>query len=155
MGISIETFHPAHYSQLRLREPDRRSLEALENMDELMEVYSARGLAWTGRVDGEVLAIGGVARLWPGVGEAWMLASKDVPRHARDFHRTVKGLLELAKTSMQLHRLQTAVRWASDDQEGNRTRLKWALALGFESEGLMLCYGANGDHWLRVAWIRN
>ncbi len=42
-----------------------------------------------------------------------------------------------------------------DDQEGNRTRLKWALALGFESEGLMLCYGANGDHWLRVAWVRN
>jgi len=154
MGISIETFHPAHYSQLRLREPDRRSLEALENMDELLEVYSARGLAWTGRVNGEVLAIGGVARLWPGVGEGWMLTSDHVPRHARDFHRTVKGLLELAKTSMQLHRLQATVRWASDDQAGNRIRLRWARALGFESEGLMLHYGANGDHWLRVAWIR-
>ena len=68
MPISIETFHPAHYSQLRLREPDRRSLEALENMDEMLTIYSERGLAWTGRVDGEVLAIGGVARLWPGVG---------------------------------------------------------------------------------------
>ena len=83
-----------------------------------------------------------------------MLTSDHVTRHARDFHRTVKGLLELAKTSMQLHRLQATVRWASDDQAGNRIRLRWARALGFESEGLMLHYGANGDHWLRVAWIR-
>ena len=154
MPISIEIFHPAHYSQLRLREPDRCSLEGLENLDSMLIAYRERGPCWTGFVEGRVLALGGVALLWPGVGEAWMLTGELVPLYAREFHRTVKSLVEIAKTALLLHRLQAAVRWDPHDREGNRMRLKWARALGLESEGLMPCYGANRDHWLRVAWVK-
>ena len=95
--------------------------------------------------DNYLIGSGGMVPLWPGVCEAWLLASNRI--HAmpvtafRMTDRTIKRLMK----DHALHRHQAAI------HEDWKVALRFSQALGFREEGLMKNYGSDCANYLRVA----
>lgn len=111
------------------------------------------GPAYTVFDGGTVLGCGGVALLWQGVAEAWMVLSESVDMlDARG--RGLLGIqiirgLRRSSLEFNLHRLQAVV--AKDGDEANKAFLQW---LGLEYEGDMHKYGPDGSDYERWAkWL--
>lgn len=97
--------------------------------------------------DGEPVCCAGIVPLWPGVGEVWIVASPRVGEHAVSFVRHAKRGLLLGSRGLGLRRVQAAVR------RGYATGYRFAKALGFELEGNMRAYGAQGEDFVRMAYF--
>lgn len=87
------------------------------------------GLAWTAVLDDVPLACGGIVLLWPGVGSAWMMVSKEMMSYPFWLTRTVKDFLYASAAHHHLHRVETV---ALADSLVNQ---QWLEALGFVREG--------------------
>lgn len=98
--------------------------------------------------DGRVVAAAGLARLWPGVAEAWLLLHRDLtPRQRLTVTRAIsRGLPPLLREE-GLRRLQASVRV---DFERGRHLVEW---LGMKPEGVMRGYGSDGADHVRYAWV--
>lgn len=73
---------------------------------------------------GDVLAIGGIACQWQGVGLAWAWLSRRWRRHARAITSAMCEVLDKSP----MHRIEVGVR--CDFERGHR----WVKAMGFELE---------------------
>lgn len=85
------------------------------------------------------VAIFGAFLFVPGVLHLWGLISDDVKEKPLAFHGLVRDLLHYYEKKNGARRLQMDVK--ADFIEGQ----KWARALGFQYEGTMKRYGANGE----------
>lgn len=93
--------------------------------------------------DGVPIAIFGGYLLFPGCLQVWGLVSEEIHKTPIAFFKSAKLLLEYYIDTLKLRRVQINVR--TDYPEGWR----WAVALGFKSEGVMTKFGTDGsDHWL-------
>ena len=106
-----------------------------------------QGLAFTGIVNDKPIFAAGMKKMWEGVAEGWVLATKEVWDHPLLVARAIKK--DFAKVAKQhnIKRVQTAVR--SEFKMG----LKFAKWLGLEEEGLMRNYGFDGSDHYRYARI--
>lgn len=138
--IVIE-FEPFHAELIKLRPEQTVELgQFMKCIDQLNNTY-----AWTGVMDGNVIACGGMLPLLPGNGEIWALFSTDLHKHAVS---VVKAL----KTNIaHLHdcgwdRLQTVV------QSDFTTAKRFVERLGFTNEGTMKKYmnGISFDRYAKV-----
>tara|TARA_Y100000310_G_scaffold342008_1_gene443311 strand:- start:1180 stop:1599 length:420 start_codon:yes stop_codon:yes gene_type:complete len=99
----------------------------------------SRGPCWTGFDENMgIIACGGVARICPGVGEAWLVASGLVHRNKLYFHRFCRAQLITACTALYLHRVQAVV------QVKHRFGHRWIKSLGFQAEGVLRRYALDG-----------
>ena len=96
---------------------------------------------WTD--DNKLLFIGGINEIHNGVGEAWMIGSKDIEGNKYTTFYMASKLIDFCFLNLNYHRVQIAVdpKWDSG--------LKWASKLGFTLEGLARGYSYNGeDHYM-------
>jgi hypothetical protein len=101
----------------------------------------------------EPIAIGGICRLWPGVGEGFLVISETVRMNAysplaREIHGTAKAMLDRMTDWLDLHRVQMA----TDNRYPERGH--WARHLGFKYEGMMKKYGPDGADYSRWGRVR-
>lgn len=105
------------------------------------------GPAYTLFKDGEIVAVGGVTRLWKGVGEAWAIPANGM-KYPLLFHKTIKKMLDKIQGDEGLHRIQAIV--FENHPKGHR----WVEALGFEGEGFFKSYGPNKENAVRYARVK-
>ena len=85
------------------------------------------------------MAIFGMFVFVPGVLHIWALVSDDVYRKPIAFFKVVRNLLDFYEDRTKPRRVQM------DVKAGHPELQKFAEALGFEHEGTMKRYGANGE----------
>jgi len=78
---------------------------------------------------GHLVFSGGIAPLWEGVGEAWILGADRVPQHTVAVARICKRYIYRIAKEQKLHRVQAHMK--SDWPELAR----WASFLGMQHEG--------------------
>lgn len=106
------------------------------------------GPAFTATVGETYLGSAGIAILWAGVGEAWMILAPEVEKHGIWLTRTVRRVFEDIREAFNLRRVQATVRVDSPRNQ------RWIDLLGFKEEGTMLKYGPDGANYIRYAWVR-
>jgi len=105
-------------------------------------------VAFTLEDEGTVLAVGGVHVMWFGAGEAWVLVSPDCLDVPSSFARYAKRQFDSILQETELRRVQASIH--VDDQRAYR----FAQWLGFEDEGIMRKYGADGGDYYRMARVQ-
>lgn len=123
-----------------IRDADKREIEdasGLNYKDSLRRIYAMNENAWTGLVDGEIVAIFGVqmASYLTGNGIPWMISTKGIEKHALVFTRHCKPVFK----KMTSHCKQL-FNFVDDRNELAKMWLKW---LGFKLEEPQP-YGAKG-----------
>jgi len=83
---------------------------------------------WVIDAGAEIVAIGGITRMWSGVGEAWVIAKIGV--NPLFLHRAGKQFFQKIPQAMELHRVHAHT--FVEDAHIHR----WLMMLGFEDEGL-------------------
>tara|TARA_R100001082_G_C4339082_1_gene149238 strand:+ start:162 stop:611 length:450 start_codon:yes stop_codon:yes gene_type:complete len=96
---------------------------------EMLEHFEQPDMAFTFIDHGHLIAIAGIQPLWPGVGEAWLLASDKLDAHKISVSRLCKRLMRQVADEQELHRVQAHMK--SDWPQLSR----WARFLGMEFEG--------------------
>lgn len=104
-------------------------------------------IGYTGIEDGKILATGGVHRMWEGVGEGWLLVSREGLAKPKTVAKYTSMLFSHLQEEHGLFRIQASVSVA--DRVANR----YAQWLGFENEGIMLKYGPDGSDYIRYARV--
>lgn len=139
--IKLVDFKPEHLNHFNLKDLDVN----IQPMRELAVIFKS-GPAYTLFKDGEIVTIGGVAKLWKGVGEAWALVSQPV-KHPVLFHKTIKTMLDFIIKNERLHRVQAVV--FVNNIAGHR----WIESLGFQGEGILKKYGPDKQDAVRYARV--
>lgn len=119
---TVRAFHPADV--LAVLNRDGRQVPS----ETLLEQANG-GPAFTFTVDDVPLACAGVVILWPGVGSAWTIMSREMLDHPLWITRTVKRMLYQIIQQHDLHRVEAV---ALVDSIANQ---RWLEALGFVREG--------------------
>jgi hypothetical protein len=142
--LSIVPFEIEHLWQIQPREFEAREMQALgrEACAWQAQEYLKRGPAWTGIIDGEILACGGAFQLWPGVAEIWAVTTARVTRWPLAFHRAIRRRLRELEENLGLWRLQVAI------PAEHRVSVNWIRRLGFKDEGEKPHYGPRGETYL-------
>lgn len=89
---------------------------------------------YTGLVDGKIIGVYGVTVLWEGVGELWLILTKDVLNFKVETYKRLKQCVEELIGNCNLRRTQAVVR--TDFPQA----IKMMEHLGFEREGLLIDY---------------
>lgn len=145
MMIEIRKYDPQDYITIQKRKFDALALLSFPDPIDMARSF-LRGPAFT-MVNGDIIACGGVLKLWKGVGEGWLLTSPLIELHRVAFGRAAVRTIERLMDDLQLERLQTMVdaeHWVS------RGWLQW---MGFEPEGVMKKY-LGGRDFIRFAKVR-
>jgi len=118
------------------------------NLDHAFKIFEAGGPAFTGRIAGRIIGCGGLVLFaWPGVAEAWVMASSFASEHALSWHKTFQFMLTRMIADYDLYRVQAEVQ--ADFTRGRR----WIESLGFQSEGEMPRFGPNRETFVRYAYL--
>ena len=105
------------------------------------------GMSFTGIINGNPIAAGGVFHLWDGVAEGWVLATKEIFKYPIFCAKHIKNRTEIIINTHNIKRLQTSVK--ADCQMA----LRFAGWLGLKPEGKMIGYGPDGSDFIRYARI--
>lgn len=143
--VPFEAAHGAELAEgdlnIELNRPIGVQAEHYQQVADLGWSFSAMNNGW-------LIGSAGLVPLWPGVAEAWLLASDRINDHAISAGRIVRKRLFEIVDEEGLHRVQAMTR--SDTPSLKR----WAAWLGMKHEGKMLSYNQNRDDFERYAWVR-
>lgn len=112
------------------------------------DAQAAAGHAVTMLIGYRVACIGGVARLWDGLGEVWMVPSPLAREYPLALTKAAWRTIDYAMTALELRRAQCFCK-TSDSRA-----IRWAQALGFKREGTLRKYGADGSDYEVMAIVR-
>ncbi len=113
---------------LAVREPDRKEIwrsSAVSPEDALRRALRVSDMVWTGRYDGDLVCMFGVApvSILTGTGSPWLLGTDLIEKHARPFLRANKGYIE-----EMLGRYPILMNYADTE---NVVAVRWLEWLGF------------------------
>lgn len=108
---------------------------------DLLSFVAPHSQSWVGWQGDQVIAVGGVATVYAGVGEAWTYLCPTIDQHGMFLHRAVKSRLDLIKG--QFRRVQSFAR------EDHAAACRWLERLGFHLESRMPLSGPNGETMCR------
>lgn len=128
-----------------LRSFDAQFMELVPGYSDSLKAASATGIACTAMLRGKIACCFGVNKLWPGVGEGWMLTTDHVATAPVSLTRGAYRYFNLIATDMVLRRLQLTVNVEND------LAVRWADALQFTPEGLLKNYGPDGANYRMYA----
>jgi hypothetical protein len=103
------------------------------------------GMSFTGVVNNEPIAAGGIFPLWEGVAEGWVLATNKIHQYPITLSKVIKKRTELMCLNYKIKRLQTSVKADS------KMAIRFAEWLGLKQEGIMKQYGPDGSDYYRYA----
>lgn len=149
--IYLAPFKIEHFDEIlpRLRSIDAISLQGFDLKDyrKSIEAHVEDAPIATWMCNNEVAAVGGGIRMWDGVATYWMLTSPLVDQHKLSFHRACKEGLNFLTETFEIHRLEASI------AEHHYKSQRWAEALGFKNEGLMMAYGPDRSNHYRYARV--
>lgn len=146
--MNIIPFAPDHAIELETGPLKIETERPVSDLTERYELAAINGLSFSAIDNGWVVASAGLIPLWPGVAEAWLLASNRIDQHAIPIGRAVRrGLYEKIEME-QLHRVQAVTR------HDEPMLARWARFLGMQHEGKMLAYDQRQADYDRWAWTR-
>lgn len=100
-------------------------------------------------INGEnVVAIGGIYELWPGVGEAFAIMSKSVTKYPKSLYSSFKSNIDAGMKIGNFIRVQATVK--ADFPAG----IRFLEHLGFKEEGLMKKWGFDHCDYYRYARVK-
>ena len=133
-----------HLTLLDAREYEKKNVLPYVN-SAFLTAMETSGWSYTLVQDGRIVTCIGAIQLWPGVWEVWQIPSIYVPRYAKSYCQTIKGLLDVRALGLGAWRLQT-------HSPADELHDRWMAFIGFECEGTMKEYTRNKiDHriWAR------
>ncbi len=141
--MEIRPFHVKHLEAMKLQPSQARNAERL----------TPELLAWIGTLEaytafsptGEPMACAGLMDIWPGRAMAWSFISEGAGRHLIGVTKAVKRFLELKAP----RRTELYV------DAGFEAGYRWAELLGFEREGYLKSFDADGRDQVLYARIRH
>ena len=99
-------------------------------------------------LDGEeIIVCGGVHMMWTGVGEGWLVMSKEAYEKPITVARYTQRLFDTIMGDNAMWRVQASVH-TNDEQS-----VRFAEWLGFEIEGVMKKFGPDGTNYFRMARV--
>jgi hypothetical protein len=104
-------------------------------------------MSFSGFVNGQVIACGGIYPVWDGVGEAWFLGSQLIHKHKAAVTKAVKRHLVGIMEEYKLHRVQAHV---MEDWPGAR---RWISFLGMQEEGVLRKFSPEGLNYIQFARV--
>ena len=140
-------YKPEHIESILDGDMSKMARKSFGMAEDIAHGLVAPGLAFTGLIDGYVIASAGIKPLWPGVGEAWIVASDNMPKKKLSVIKLIRENFDRMIQDNNFVRVQAGVRY--DWPEAKR----FAEFLGFEHEGIMRKYGPDGQDYLRMARI--
>ena len=108
-------------------------------MQEQHVSYLLKQDSWSGFVDGQLVACGGLVSIWPGLAEAWIAVTPYAYRHSTFILRTARLYLDDRIVRFRLRRIEARVR---ADFFLARRFSKW---LGFRFDASLHKYGPEGE----------
>ena len=141
MDIEVRKIQPGDIEYVRQNPLE----EAVKNYPEMFSPETS----YAGLVDGKIIAVGGVVLFWDGVGEAWLILTKDILDYKLTAYRHIREMVGLAIKHFKLRRLQITVR--TDFERA----VKMAEKIGFVREGLMIGYCPDGCDAYIYAMVKN
>jgi hypothetical protein len=142
--MKLIPFNREHLNILEAREYERVKLipfigeQFLSAAERLPHCYSMIK-------DGRIITCFGAILLWEGVFEVWQIPSVFVRENAKEYARTLTGMLDRAVELTGARRLQT---YSPSDALHDR----WMEFIGFEYEGTLKAYSRFGDDF--KMWAR-
>ena len=140
-------YKPEHIESILDGDMSKMARKSFGMAEDIAHGLVAPGLAFTGLIDGYVIASAGIKPLWPGVGEAWIVASDNMPKKKLSVIKLIRENFDRMIQDNNFVRVQACVR--SDWPEAKR----FAEFLGFEHEGIMKKYGPDGQDYYRMARV--
>lgn len=98
-------------------------------------------------VDDELLLVGGVINLWPGVAESWLIGTTLTEKYPIAFYKVVQFIHDEMVEHYNLHRIQCTC-W-----EGYERSLKWLDKMGFSVEGFLRSYSPSKKGYYLLAKV--
>ncbi len=146
--MRIINYEQSHLHELMDGPLNAGAPEHIGYMRSYAEELQQPGWSFTLIENGYIICCAGIVNMWPGVGEAWFVASSKIHEYPRPFIRFAKTEMKRVIDENQLWRVQAVCKsdWPA--------AIKFAHFLGFNSEGLMRKYGPEGLDYIRVAWIK-
>lgn len=124
MAIEVRDYQQGDWLKVMVRTGDQFATE-------LSEGFMLDGTAGTVYDGDEVIAVGGIASLYDGVGHVWAFISDRARGHGPWMVRQVRKMIPIIMKNMNLHRVQCHVR--ADKPE----YLKFARLIGLKPESVM------------------
>ncbi len=116
----------------------------------LFEAYPKIGPAITLLNDSfEVIACAGVLIPWEGFGEFWMIPGVLVPKYKKSVWKEAKLFIKDSRERFNLRRIQATIR------ENDQRAIRWIERLGFQKEGLLRCFGMDGENHFMYARVND
>ena len=140
-------YKPEHIESILDGDMSKMARKSFGMAEDIAHGLVAPGLAFTGLIDGYVIASAGIKPLWPGVGEAWIVASDNMPKKKLSVIKLIRENFDRMIQDNNFVRVQAGVRY--DWPEAKR----FAEFLGFEHEGIMKKYGPDGQDYYRMARV--
>jgi len=140
-------YKPEHIESILDGDMSKMARKSFGMAEDIAHGLVAPGLAFTGLIDGYVIASAGIKPLWPGVGEAWIVASDNMPKKKLSVIKLIRENFDRMIQDNNFVRVQAGVRY--DWPEAKR----FAEFLGFEHEGIMKKYGLDGQDYYRMARV--
>lgn len=135
--MEVVDFKIEHFDRMELLE---RGWQRREDR-EIYANYPRLGPSYT-LLDGDIPIIsGGVAIMWQGVGDSWMLVSKHIRRYPLSVYKNVSSIMESIIERHKLHRIQTVIK------EDDSTAIIWIERLGYTREGVLRQFGPDRQNY--------
>lgn len=140
----VRPWGPGDFDRLKIQNAQNYLFDLIPSGRVDLSPLVPHGLVWTGEVDGEVMAIGGVEPIWENRAVAFMFISGNSGPHFRSVHKAVRDFLD----NTPFRRVEAYV------DVGFKEGVRWMKMLGFELEGHMRAYGPDGRDMLLYARVR-
>jgi len=141
MAATLTRSHVLHAAKNATKENDVQLGFVLN----ALPAFTAPGRGFALIEGGVVYAVAGMAELWDGVVEAWIIPTEAIKEKKMKTSRALWREFHSMSERLKPRRMQTSVR--HDFTEAHRL----VKFLGFQSEGLMKQYGPDGLDYVRYA----
>jgi hypothetical protein len=125
-------FHREHMNLLDARAYEKEKLIPFLT-PQFFDMAESSPLSYSLVADGRVITCIGCFPLWDGVWEVWQIPSVWVPKYAKEYCRTIKGLLDTISERVHVWRIQTC-------SPADELHDRWMRFIGFECEGTLKEY---------------
>ena len=128
-------FNTGHVMTMNLDKYVLETVSRVVPLEVMLENQATHGHAITVILHGKPTAVFGTVSIWDGVGEMWMLCEERFRKYGKSMTRAALDYIDCTVIAGNLHRLQITVRCA------DLRAVRWAMALGFEIDGMLKRYG--------------
>ena len=139
----IIDFEADHAKEILNGSVNNEKIRPAIEVSQFVETMVVKNLSFTGVLNGQIIACGGIYPIWDGVGDAWFIGTNMVFNHPIKVTKIVKKYLIELMSGNNFHRVQAYVRHDWEDAQ------RWIEVLGMQKEGIVRKYSPDGrDHIL-------